>query len=161
MFVPLWVKSVNVCCIFSGCFCKFIWVQVLEFCHEALKTILFRDSTDAVEPSAELNSSKTDVSSSSEAEGHLLVFKDSTTASTSTQRSTGSSKALNKPSLDTLSSNMWLQEEKSGKRLIYSLLSVCTRLAAVLKDRLTWLWFFFPGKRMYCIYSLSCKVSFL
>lgn len=122
MFVPLWVKSVNVCCIVAGCFSKFIWVQALGFCHEAVKTIFLRDSTDAVEPSAELKSLKTDVSSSSLAEGHLLVFKDSTTASTSTRRSTGSSKALNKLSLDTLFSNMWLLEEKSGKRLIYSVL---------------------------------------
>lgn len=45
------------------------------------------------------------------------IFKDPMTASILIQRNTGSSKALNKPSLDTLFSNMWLLEEKSGKAL--------------------------------------------
>lgn len=51
-----------------------------------------------------------------------LVFsfpKGSTTALTSTQRNTGSLKALNKHSLDTLFSNMWLLEEKNGKDSCY------------------------------------------
>lgn len=47
----------------------------------------------------------------------FFFFKDSTTASISTQKDTGSSKAPNKPSLDTLFSSTWQLEEKSGKGL--------------------------------------------
>lgn len=49
---------------------------------------------------------------------HVSVFQDSTTASTSTQRLTGSLKGPNKPSLDTLFSNTWLLEEKNGENKI-------------------------------------------
>lgn len=50
----------------------------------------------------------------------VSVFKDSTTASTSTQRLIRSLKAPNKPSLDTPFSNTWLLEEKNGKNKINS-----------------------------------------
>lgn len=54
----------------------------------------------------------------------VSVFKDSTTASTLTQRLIRSLKAPNKPSLDTLFSNTWLLEEKNGKNKLISHVSV-------------------------------------
>lgn len=65
-------------------------------------------------------------------ENDLFFFKDSMTASISTQRNTGSSKALNKPSLDILSSSTWVLEEKSGKGLgkCYSFIDVLHLLNA-------------------------------
>lgn len=48
-------------------------------------------------------------------ENYLFFFKGPTTALISTPRDRGSSKGLNKPSLDTLFSNTWLLVEKSGK----------------------------------------------